>query len=344
MSLSVGSLLWCWQQKRQGREVDQSVWQLGWCSPVLFVVASAVMPYVAQAVTGVQGASLIVRVAGGGADYSMCAGRGVLWGNILEMVGQHPWLGWGWAQTDYAHFMTLFKGPRFCDMLDNAHDLPLHIAIELGVPFAVCSVALALWWVWQRRPDQEQDVTRLMGWAILWALLLHSLLEYPLWYGPFQISLGLAIGLLWGRSTRQASESGAKSFDVQAHPWAVVAMTLAGMLFVGCLYAAWDFNRVGQIYKSPAARDLMYRDDPLGYAMQSWVFQNQAEFAKLTTAQVTPDNAQEMYDLGSRLLSYSPEERVVTRLIEAARLLGKDEQADFLQVRLEAMKQSLKRQ
>ena len=27
---------------------------------------------------------------------------------------------------DYAHFVTLYPGERFCDILDNAHNLPLH--------------------------------------------------------------------------------------------------------------------------------------------------------------------------------------------------------------------------
>lgn len=32
--------------------------------------------------------------------------------------------------------MTLFPGERFCVLLDNAHNLPLHLAVELGVPVA----------------------------------------------------------------------------------------------------------------------------------------------------------------------------------------------------------------
>ena len=45
-----------------------------------------------------------------------------------------PWLGWGWGELDYAHYATLYDGPRFCDILDNAHNLPLHLAVELGIP------------------------------------------------------------------------------------------------------------------------------------------------------------------------------------------------------------------
>ncbi len=36
-----------------------------------------------------------------------------------------------------------------------------------------------------------------MAWGLLGAIVLHSLLEYPLWYGPFQLVFGLCLGMLW---------------------------------------------------------------------------------------------------------------------------------------------------
>jgi hypothetical protein len=34
-------------------------------------------------------------------------------------------------------------------------------------------------------------------------IVLHSLLEYPLWYGPFQMALGICLGLLWHPSAHR---------------------------------------------------------------------------------------------------------------------------------------------
>jgi hypothetical protein len=70
-----------------------------------------------------------------------CSSRTTLWSNVLELIGQKPWFGWGWGRLDYAHYITLFDGPRFCDILDNAHNLPLHLAVELGVPVALACCA-----------------------------------------------------------------------------------------------------------------------------------------------------------------------------------------------------------
>ncbi|MEO6853086.1 MAG: O-antigen ligase family protein, partial [Rhodoferax sp.] len=73
---------------------------------------------------------------------ALCSSRLTLWHNVLTLIAQHPWLGWGWGELDYAHYIHLYDGPRFCDILDNAHNLPLHLAVELGVPVAVAACGL----------------------------------------------------------------------------------------------------------------------------------------------------------------------------------------------------------
>src|SRR5665811_2179347 len=92
-----------------------------------------------------------------------------------------------------------YPGARFCEILDNAHNLPLHLVVELGLPLAVLVCGAGLWLVWRQRPWRERDATRQMAWAVLALILLHSLLEYPLWYGPFQVAFGLSLWLLWRR-------------------------------------------------------------------------------------------------------------------------------------------------
>jgi hypothetical protein len=120
-------------------------------------------------------------------------------------------------------------------------------------------------------------------------------------------------------------------------------MLVAAVLFIGCLYAAWDFNRVGQIYRQAASRDAAYRDNPLHHAKQSWLFKNQADFAALTTQTVTPDNAADLYPQALRLMHYSPEARVVQRVIDSGKLLGDDEHVQVLSQRLEDVKQNTPR-
>jgi len=330
----VGVLMaaWGWRSAKREAGFGKGLMWLSLAAPVLVVVWSVVMPWLALQTTGEWGASMILRVTGQAQDYAACGGRRVLWANVLALIAQHPWLGWGWGETDFAHFMTGYSGLRFCDMLDNAHDFPLHLALEFGVPFAVTVIAVVGVWVLRRAPWREQHPWRVMAWCVFVVLGLHSLLEYPLWYGPFQMTLGLAIGLLWVTPSAQISADIKQ--EAQEGP-----MLVAAILFIGCLYAAWDFNRVGQIYRQAASRDAAYRDNPLHHAKQSWLFRNQADFAELTTQTITADNAAELYPQAVRLMHYSPEARVVQRVIDSAKLLGHDEEAQTLTERLEDVKQ-----
>ena len=330
----VGVLMaaWGWHTDKQETGVGKGLVWLALAAPLLVAVWSLLMPWLALQTTGELGASMILRVTGQAQDYAACGGRRVLWTNVLALVAQHPWLGWGWGETDYAHFMTGYSSMRFCDMLDNAHDLPLHLALEFGVPFALAVMALVTVWVLRRTPWREREPWRVMAWCLLGVLGLHSLLEYPLWYGPFQMTLGWAMGLLWAEHhapTVQARQEG--------------PMLVAAMVFIGCLYAAWDFNRVGQIYRPTILRDAAYRDNPLHHAKQSWLFKNQADFAELTTQTVTPDNAADLYLQALRVMHYSPEARVVQRAIDSAKLLGDDEHAQALSQRLEDVKHNTPR-
>ena len=252
-----------------------------------------------------------------------CSSRWLLWSNVLHLIAEKPWFGWGWNELDFAHFSVLYHGPRFCEILDNAHNLPLHLAVELGVPVAVLICGAMTWWAWRRKPWQEADLTRQMAWGVLAVIGLHSLLEYPLWYGPFQMAAALCVGLLWRRDQPVAAAE-----YVSNRPLAPVirAQTAIILIAIG-IYALWDYHRISQLYLAPQDRDAAYADDTLGKARNSWLFSNQVQFAELTTTPLERRTAQYTFDTASTLLHYSPEPRIIEKVIESAVMLGRDEEA-----------------
>lgn len=252
-----------------------------------------------------------------------CSSRLLLWSNVLHLIAEKPWLGWGWNELDFAHYTTLYDGPRFCEILDNAHNLPLHLAVELGLPLALLACGAVLWWVLRQKPWREADPARHMAWGVLAVIGLHSLVEYPLWYGPFQMAAGLSMAVLW---RPKAPAAGAK-FKPNRPLAQVLSAPLAIILIATSAYAAWDYHRVSQLYLAPAARDEAYRDDTLGKARVSRLFHNQVAFAELVTTPLTRSNAQWTFDTASALLHYSPEPRIIEKVIESAVMLGRDDEA-----------------
>jgi hypothetical protein len=276
-------------------------------------LAAWLLPELLWQLEGVRADALFARFAG---DSQSCTGRRVLWSNMLTLIAQKPWLGWGWGELDYAHYITLFPGERFCVLLDNAHNLPLHLAVELGLPAAVALCSAVLVWVLYSRPWRETRPERQLAWGVLAIIGVHSMLEYPLWYGPFQIVTLAALALLlWPRhralSARAAGTLGAGALFV----WAV------------CAYAAWEYHQVSQLYRPYAERAAAYRDETHSKVSHSLLFARQLDFARLTTLPLTRENAARINALAHAMLHYSPEPRVIQALIESALMLGRDEEA-----------------
>lgn len=291
-----------------------------------YVLAAIVLPLSLEAFTGLAPDTVWGRISRG----EGCSSRVVLWSDVVHLIGLKPWQGWGWGELDYAHYFTLYPMARFCDILDNAHNLPLHLAVELGLPAAAMLVGLFVWWVCREKPWRESDPTRQMAWSVVATILLHSMLEYPLWYGPFQIAFVLSLGLL---RRRPATSERAVTF----RPWAAAGQALLTLGLFGALgYAAWDYHRVSQIYLPPEARDAAYRVDPLSHIRGSVLFRSQVRFAELTTSPLTRDNAQWTFDNSLALLHFSPEPRVIEKVIESATLLGRYDVAQAHLARFQA--------
>ena len=293
----------------------------------VYALATLLLPVAAGFDLSTHG--MMARLRSGDAP---CASRITLWSNVLHLIGQKPWLGWGWGELDYAHYYTLYDGARFCEILDNAHNLPLQLAVELGLPAAILLCGGFTWWVLRQKPWFETHPNRQLAWTVLAVILIHSMLEYPLWYGPFQVAAIFCAGLLW------RSESFAKIPENESNrsPAHIFRLVLAIILIAFCIYALRDYNRISQIYLAPEARDMDYRSDTLGKIRDSWLFENQVSFAELVLSPLTPENAQWTYDNASRMLHYSPEPRVVEKLIESAVLLGRDDEASVHLARFKA--------
>jgi hypothetical protein len=149
-------------------------------------------------------------------------------------------------------------------------------------------------------------------------IALHSLLEYPLWYGPFQLATVLCLWLLW-RTRRGAPAGAPRPGWPGAEPLrlAVATAMLATVAWVG-----WDYWRVGQLFMPQALRAEAYREDTLAKVQDSWWFRDTVRFARVTTTPPSPDNAVALYADALQALHYSPEPRVIGTLLECARLLG----------------------
>jgi O-antigen ligase len=256
------------------------------------------------------GHGVLGRLAGDAPD---CQGRRVLWTTIARLIGERPWTGWGWDGLPLAVYGSPTQ-PHFCALVENAHNLPLHLAFAFGVPVALAVCAAVAFAIARVQPWKAGNAREQLGVPVLAVLLVHSLLEYPLWYGPFQMAFGLALGLVW------------RDGAMWRMPRAGIAVLAAGWLALGA-YIAFDYARVSQPFLPFEAR-WRWRQDALVHAQRSWLFADLARHAQLMSMPLTPQTAARVYALSGEVMRFAPSQGVIDKRIVSARLLGLDAQAE----------------
>jgi len=313
-------------------------WLIGGALPLYGVIALVLVEW------HVMTSTAFTRLAQGDVP---CSSRVALWSNVMHLIAQRPWTGWGWGELAYAHFVTLYDDTRFCAILDNAHNLPLHLAVAWGAPIAALVSLAAFVWVARARPWTETEATRQFAWAMLSMLVVHSALEYPLWYGPFQGVALASLAMLWRRRSPEPDARRAPAntpLEALAARKRKLKLTVS-LYWKGCsamvLIAffcgiAWDYHRMSQVFLPYAQRSAAYRDDTLNKIRNSWLFQAHVQFAELTTTPLTPANAAQVNTLAKSVLHFSPESVVIQKVVESAVMLGQHDEALYFLQRFQA--------
>lgn len=137
-----------------------------------------------------------------------------IWANTLQLIAMHPWVGVGFGDFNFAWTLTPFPG-RPVAFFDHTHDLVLHFLVELGIPLGSAVVALmaaAVWFglrsAWRAARaastgagPSSSSTLRQAAFMMVLLILLHSLLEYPLWYAYFLLPAAFAFGICLGSPT-----------------------------------------------------------------------------------------------------------------------------------------------
>ncbi|TAG71639.1 MAG: hypothetical protein EAZ24_13000, partial [Burkholderiales bacterium] len=187
------------------------------------------------------------------------AQRITLWNNVVALISSQPWLGVGYGQLSFAWMLTPLN-PRASDLFDHAHNAPLHLAVELGIPLAA-ALMVALVWIVGYASLRSRAPWRIAALMMLLAAATQSLFEYPLWFAFFAIPSVVVLALLCASASRATADAGAQKTNTRVQsapetirrgPLAVALMLCAGGLLIA-LWALNGYRAVSEIYAS--ARD-----------------------------------------------------------------------------------------
>ena len=234
-------LLWAVVDRRLSRAARSLLAAL----PLLYGLAFVLMGWWGRLSQHALGASARVAAEGAAAGAADSPNSRLnIWRNAWDLIATNPWGGVGFGEFNLAWSLTPFPG-RPTAFFDHTHNLALQLAVELGLPAAIAVLGLlllALWQAGQRawRADGPAGGAARMACVLVLLTLLHSTVEYPLWYAYFLLPAALAWGYALGlpAGPRQAPVA-------RPAPWALAAgllMALAGAL------AVLDYQRVVVIY------------------------------------------------------------------------------------------------
>jgi hypothetical protein len=154
------------------------------------------------------------------AEGDVSGSRFRIWADALHLIALHPWAGVGWGNFNFAWSLTPFPN-RHTAFFDHTHNLPLQLAVELGVPMALLICGLLLWSLgqaWRRALAAAPADSAAGRCAVMMVVLigLHSLLEYPLWYAYFLLPTAFAWGFALGLAPAQAEPAADQTRPAQA--------------------------------------------------------------------------------------------------------------------------------
>ncbi len=121
--------------------------------------------------------------------------RLTLWKQAWSFSLLHPWFGAGWYQfgAEQIRYAQFFNAVEYAD---NAHNIVLNFADEIGWPLTVLIFSAAAYWFYVCCVRRWSSVQVRFLSLILIATMLHSMVEYPLWYGFFSVPFALVVGAL----------------------------------------------------------------------------------------------------------------------------------------------------
>ncbi|NUZ04455.1 PglL family O-oligosaccharyltransferase [Piscinibacter koreensis] len=308
---------------------------LGRASRLLLVV-----PLVALvAAWGIQAAGVAAGYEhfGGGtrgaiADGNLSSSRIGIWSDALALLARYPWTGIGFGEFNFAWTLSAFPG-RSGAFFDHTHNLLLNLLVELGVPLGTMTIAAlayafagslrnAIGSKQQGEFEAAELPVRRAAFAMLCVVLVHSMLEYPLWYPYLLLPSVFLFGLC--AEERDPGLAGHRSGSSWARRvWLVAPLLLA----LGTLLTVFDFSKVAAIASEEETTPLEQR---IARAQRSVLFSHRADYFAATTG----DDPSERLKAFERASHYLLDARLMIAGAKAMSELGDEQRARFIAARL----------
>jgi O-antigen ligase len=319
--LSMTGLAFLWQRR------DQSCRHLLNYS-LLLLLGFGLMHWVVQIpwLAGATGSlTTVQRMFGGDGSGSI---RLYLWHEAWLIFTQFPVLGAGLGQFASQHFQMgpLLQATNISGLYNNAHNLVMQLAAEMGLAGLLILFATLGMWMWQGVRAQF-TIYHWWGYTVLLVLGIHSMLEYPLWYAYFMGIAAILLGTL---------DSSTYRLELRA----LGRLSVAAILLLGIVSLVQFQHGYQLLERTLASRPKSAGDTDFSQRMRAQLLdvhgtpllQPYAELFMNTWIEVSADELDNKLALNERAMNFVPISTVVYR---RAWLLAQADKQDEARLQIE---------
>jgi hypothetical protein len=213
--------------------------------------------------------------------------RLVLWHQAWSFSLLHPWLGGGWHQfgAEQVRYAQFFPPAEYAD---NAHNIVLNFADEIGWPFTIAAAAFFIYWFYQSSIKRWSNAQVRFLSLIIIAALIHSMVEFPLWYGIFSVPFALILGAL------HAEHAGVKDYSLHRS----VVPFAASVYLIVTIFLSADVIHVSRAFDSVEKESGSLQDATQAIERSRFTISSQYyDYLTVRELKIGPQNARQVLPL-----------------------------------------------
>ncbi|MDB5763698.1 MAG: hypothetical protein JWQ21_2693 [Herminiimonas sp.] len=215
--------IWLWHGKVGSKPI--SGWLIvGLLS--LYAILVIVLPSIASALS-VSIDSAATRAFGTRSE------RMALFEEAWKISLAHPWFGAGWFQFGPQQVMGGADIPTTI-YSRHAHNIVLNFAAELGWPMTIIICGVLSFWFFRSCISRSISIEVAFAALFFLAVLVHSMVEYPLWYAIVLMPFAFLVGMV------HQEQFGSTKIELSRYP----VFALAFLMASGLVGIGMDYRRV----------------------------------------------------------------------------------------------------
>ena len=164
-----------------------------------------------------------------------------VWTETLHLILQNPLWGVGWGEFNFAWTLSP-KSPGQVHYFGNAHNLPLQLAVELGLVMATVILTVLVYVCFGAcrsaiKSIGDMATVKRAALMMIGVVAIHSMLEFPLWYVTLLLPTAMLLGLCAAHSPQQeAVPVAGKRLNS--------SMIFGALMVVAASFAAFDYFKI----------------------------------------------------------------------------------------------------